>query len=444
MIHKICVVGLGYIGLPTASIFASNGFEVFGVDVNPTVVEIINNGDIHIEEPGLKTVVQAAIRSGNFKAGTVPVEADAYILAVPTPITHDKKADLSYVEAAARSILPKLRKGNLVILESTSPPLTTVNVLIPILEETGLRVGEDLFVAYSPERVLPGRILKELISNSRIIGGVNSQSAEVARGLYASFVEGEIFVSDSTTAEMVKLVENTFRDVNIALANELAVICGQLGINALDVIHLANKHPRVNLHRPGPGVGGHCISVDPWFLVERFPNDSRIIGLSRRINDEMPYRVASLVMDYTNHIKNPKITVLGVSYKGNVDDTRESPALAIIAGLVQAGLEVSIYDPHVRYFDYELSGLEAAFQNSDCVLLVADHEEFRYLNPAELHNLVRSPLVIDTRGFLSLGLWQQAGFECLQLGDVELPLAKWQETVVKQADAVAPMSVLGA
>lgn len=420
-IKQICVLGLGYIGLPTASIFANSGFRVLGVDVNPSVVDIINRGDIHIEEPGLKTVVQAAIYSGNLKAALSPAEADAFIIAVPTPITHDKQADLSYVAAAARAILPHLRPGNLVILESTSPPRTTVDLLVPILEESGLKVGDELFVAHSPERVLPGRILKELIENSRIIGGINPPSSEAAKALYQSFVEGEIFMTDATTAEMVKIMENTYRDVNIALANELAILSGTLGINAWEVVQLANHHPRVHLHQPGPGVGGHCISVDPWFLVEKLPEDARIIGLARRINDEMPYRVAAFLEQRLGGSKR-KVTVLGVTYKGNVDDTRESPALSVIAALKERNIEVGVYDPHVKHFECELSSLEEAFRDSDCVLLLADHNEFKYLNPSELIKLVRTPFVVDTRKVLNLDLWKTAGFETCLLGQTKLPI----------------------
>lgn len=420
MIQSICVIGLGYIGLPTASIFASNGFRVHGVDVDPRVVETINRGEIHIEEPGLRTLVQAAIHSGNLRAGLTPVEADAFILAVPTPVTHDHKADLSYVEAAARSILPHLRPGALVILESTSPPRTTQDVLLPILAESGLKLGTELFVAHSPERVLPGKILKELIQNSRVVGGVTPESSQRARDLYASFVEGQIFLTDATTAEMVKLMENTYRDVNIALANELAVLCGKLGINAWDVVRMANHHPRVHLHQPGPGVGGHCISVDPWFLVEALPEDAQLIALARRINDGMPHRVAAVLRERLVGLSRPKVTLLGVTYKGNVDDTRESPALEVIADLKEAGCEIGIYDPHVKDFAYPLSSLEEAFRDADAVVLLADHAEFKYLSPRELRHLVRQPLLLDTRKALNLASWREAGFETLLLGEIPL------------------------
>lgn len=417
----ICVIGLGYIGLPTASVFASNGYQVLGVDVNPRIVDTINRGGIHIEEPGLKTVVQAAIHSGKLKASLVPMEADAFILAVPTPITEDKRADLSFVEASARAIVPYLRAGNLVILESTSPPRTTVDLLVPILEESGLRVGEDLFLAHSPERVLPGRILKELIENSRIIGGVNPASAERARQLYASFVEGEILLTDATTAEMVKVMENTYRDVNIALANEVAILCGKLKINAWDVIRFANHHPRVHLHNPGPGVGGHCISVDPWFLVECLPGDARLIGMARKINDEMPHRVAAYVRENLEGIPNPKVTLLGVTYKGNVDDTRESPAFEVIADLKGHGIEVGIYDPHVECFQHELSTMEAAFSHSDCVVLMVDHDEYKHLDPVKLGSLMRRKFLIDTRLLLDSAAWKDAGFGVRLLGKELLP-----------------------
>lgn len=419
--QTVCIIGLGYIGLPTASILASNGFNVHGVDVNPRVVDIINQGQIHIEEPGLQTVVHAAIHSGNFRASLTPTHADVFILAVPTPITHDKRADLSYVEAAARSILPYLKAGDLVLLESTSPPRTTEDILAPILAQSGLTIGEDLFLAYSPERVLPGRILKELIENSRVIGGINRASAERAREVYSRFVKGEIFLTDATTAEMVKLMENTYRDVNIALANELAIMSGKLGISAWDVIQAANHHPRVHLHNPGPGVGGHCISVDPWFLVEQLPEDARLISMARRTNDSMPHRIAAFVLNLLKDIQTPKVTVLGVTYKGNVDDTRESPALAVIADLKAAGVEVGIYDPHVTRFVHELSERAKAFDGSDCVLLLTDHQEFKQLDPVDKFNRVRRQVLVDTRKTLDAERWRKAGFECHLLGQARLP-----------------------
>ncbi|MCE3235264.1 MAG: nucleotide sugar dehydrogenase [Vampirovibrio sp.] len=414
---EISVLGLGYIGLPTASILATNGYIVKGVDVSPSVVDIINKGGIHIEEPGLKTLVQAAVNSGNLKAYIQPQQADVYILAVPTPITEDKRADLSYVEAAARSILPLLKHGDLVILESTSPPGTTVDFLCPILAESGLELGTDLFVAHCPERVLPGKIIKELIQNTRIIGGINEASARMSRDIYASFVEGDMHLTDATTAEMVKIMENTYRDVNIALANELARISPSLNINAWDVIRFANLHPRVNIHSPGPGVGGHCISVDPWFIVEKFPETARIISQARHINDFMPEFTYRMLLDTVKDIPNPKITLLGLTYKPDVDDIRESPALKLRELIEQNNdLRLAVYDPHVKHFDYELSGLEAAFKDSDCILLMVDHAEFKYINPRQVASIVRSRNVIDTRNALHRNDWTEAGFQVRLLG----------------------------
>lgn len=427
---EISVLGLGYIGLPTASILATNGFVVHGVDVSQPVVDIINKGGIHIEEPGLKTLVQAAVNSGNLKAYTQPQMADVYILAVPTPITEDKKADLTYVESAARSILPLLKRGDLVVLESTSPPGTTKDFLCPILAESGLELGVDLFVAHCPERVLPGKIIKELIQNIRIIGGLNQQSAEMARQIYLSFVEGEMHLTDATTAEMVKIMENTFRDVNIALANELAQIAPRLEVNAWDVIKFANLHPRVNIHTPGPGVGGHCISVDPWFVVEKFPETAQLISKARHINDFMPEYTYQLLLDTVKDIPNPKVTLLGLTYKPDVDDVRESPALKILERIKEnPEIRLSVYDPHVKHFDHELSGLEEAFRDSDCVLLAVDHAEFKFINPRQVASVVRSRNVIDTRNALSPKDWQEAGFHYRLLGKAHSEVQKPMEKV---------------
>lgn len=423
---QISVLGLGYIGLPTASILATHGFTVHGMDVNPQAVEIINQGNIHIEEPGLKTLVQAAVKSGNLKAYTQPQPADIYIIAVPTPITHDKRADLRCVAAAAQSIRPLLKKGDLVILESTSPPGTTLEFLCPILAESGLSLGEDLLVAHCPERVLPGNIIQELMQNMRVIGGLNEASAQAAKKMYTAFVEGAIYLTDATTAEMTKIMENTYRDVNIALANELAQIAPRLGISAWDVIRFANLHPRVNIHQPGPGVGGHCISVDPWFIVERFPEAARIISQARNLNDFMPEFTYRMLLNTLKRIRplsedassRPfKITLLGVTYKPDVDDVREAPALKII-DLIRENpeLRLSIYDPHVKHFEHELAGFEEAFRDSDCILLTVDHSEFRYLNPRRLAPLMRSCNVIDTRNALNQRDWAEAGFNYCLLG----------------------------
>lgn len=413
---KVCVLGLGYIGLPTASVLASNGFEVVGVDVTQRVVDTVNRGDIHIEEPGLQTVVRAAIQSGNLRAALEPEPADVYIIAVPTPITEDKRADMTYVRRATESIVPHLRKGALVILESTSPPGTCRDLLCPILQTSGLQVGDDVFLAHCPERVLPGKILKELIDNDRVIGGFSRVGAERARELYSTFVEGEIFLTDVTTAEMVKIVENTFRDVNIALANELALLCEDLGIDVWEVTRYANRHPRVNVHAAGPGVGGHCISVDPWFLVEKHPAQTKLVRLARERNDGMPAHVVDVCKSLVCDVTNPKVAVLGLAYKGNVDDLRESPALHVLELLRDAGVEVGVYDPHVKHAPCECDSLEAAISGADLLLLMTDHAEFKYLNPRQIAKAMRGRAVFDTRNLLEHGDWIEAGFHVRLLG----------------------------
>lgn len=417
--NSVCVLGLGYIGLPTASILATHGFTVIGVDVNEKVIARLKEGKPHIQEPGLRTIVEAAVKSGNLILRTKPEETDAFIIAVPTPVTPEKKADLSFVKAAAESIVPVLRPGNLVVLESTCLPGTAENFLTPILARSGMRIGQEVFVAYCPERVLPGKILKEIVENDRVIGGINPESAAKAKELYGAFVEGKLFLTDATTAEMVKLIENTYRDVNIALANELAIVCEELGINAWEVIELANRHPRVSLHNPGPGVGGHCLPVDPWFVVEKFPTQARLIRLSREINDRQPYRVFELVAEMTRNIPGPKVAVLGVTYKGNVDDIRESPATVLIELLKERGYSVAAHDPYVKEFEHELVSLEEAFRGADCAVAMADHDQYRYLDPNTLGKLMRNRQVLDTRRVLNAAVWRSAGFRVKVLGSGE-------------------------
>lgn len=421
-VNKICVVGLGYIGLPTASMFASHGFQVHGVDVNPTVIETLKSGRIHIEEPGLATVVNAAIKSGNLTVNLKPAEADVFIIAVPTPYHHSDggvpTADMSYVKSATQSILPFLKKGNLVILESTSPAGTTRDLIAPLIEEKGFVPGRDVGVAYCPERVIPGQALKELIGNDRVIGAIDQAWGEHTRKLYKSFVAGEVFITEPTVAEMVKLLENTYRDVNIALANEVALLCEKLGINAWEVIQIANRHPRVNVHRPGPGVGGHCISVDPWFIVEKFPDDANLIHLARTINDKMPHYVAQTALRLLQDVANPKVTVLGLAYKGNVDDDRESPAVAVVRLLKQQlpSAEISIYEPHVESKEFPNSGIQEAFSGAHLALLLTPHDEYRFLDPEEVGRLMASRVIFDTHNFLKAERWLPAGFKLHVLG----------------------------
>lgn len=413
---KVCVLGLGYIGLPTASILANNGLQVIGVDVNRSIVETIQRGQIHIDEPGLNTIVRAAVNSGNLTAKFRPEQADIYIIAVPTPTGNNGQADLRFVISATESIVPQLKAGNLVILESTCPPRTSVDVIVPILKKSGLNVGEEIFLAHCPERVLPGNILHELVYNNRIIGGINDKSALAAQKLYERFVQGNIVITDATSAEMAKLMENTFRDVNIALANELCKIAFDIKLNAIEVIKLANMHPRVNIHQPGPGVGGHCLAVDPWFIVEK-SEYAELIKLGRKINDSMPSFVVKRIEQLVEGISDPKITILGVAYKGNVDDTRESPATDIIRQLLEEKFTVAVFDPHVNHYQYDLCDIEAAFVNSDLAVILADHKEFKYLSPEELGKLMKHKKMIDTRNCVSHEAWKAAGFFVEVLGN---------------------------
>lgn len=417
--RKICVIGLGYIGLPTSAMFATHGFKVIGIDVNRKVVEALNQGKIIIEEPYLDIMVQAAVRSGNLLAETVPEQADAFIIAVPTPILSDKTADMSYVVAATESILPFLKKGDIVVLESTSPTGTVDGLMIPILEKTGLKIGEELFVGHSPERVLPGKILWELVNNNRIVGGIDRVSAEKIRDLYKIFVNGEIYLTTATTAEMCKMMENTYRDVNIALANELAKICEGASINAWEVIELCNKHPRVNIHQPGPGVGGHCLAVDPWFIVEKYPDIARIICLSRVTNDSMPHHITAKIQEILADIKGKKkITILGVAYKANIDDLRESPILELIDLIEKLDdYSISVYDPYVKRLKYQTASVIDAARNSDLIILAVNHDCFRELPLAEMIRTMRNKVMFDTRNFFSREVIEEMGAEYYLLGD---------------------------
>ena len=295
--QNVCVIGLGYIGLPTATLIANNGFKVYGMDPVERVVETVNRGEIHIVEPGLAAYVKKAVSSGNLHADVKPHEADVFILAVPTPFKGDKEPDLSFVESATREIAPFVKEGNLIILESTSPVGTTEKVQKWVLEERTDLVGKNLYFAHCPERVLPGKIVEELPHNDRIIGGIDAESTKKTVEFYGHFVTGALLSTDARTAEMAKLTENSFRDVNIAFANELSIICDKLGIDVWELIRLANRHPRVNILQPGPGVGGHCIAVDPWFIVDSAPRDARLIRVAREVNDSKPHVVMEKVYE---------------------------------------------------------------------------------------------------------------------------------------------------
>jgi UDP-N-acetyl-D-mannosaminuronic acid dehydrogenase len=418
----VCVLGLGYIGLPTASLFATHGLRVIGVDVDSRIVQVLNGGDIHIEECGLRDLFNAAVTAGNLLIKCAPEPADVFIIAVPTPIYPDRTADMRAVLGATESIVPYLRPGNLVVLESTSPAGTTVDLVRPILERSGLRAGPDFKLVYSPERVLPGKILKEMVENARVIGGIDRVSAEAGRDLYAAFVKGEIVLTDTTTAEMVKLMENTFRDVNIALANEFALMAEKRGVNVWEAINIANRHPRVNILWPGPGVGGHCIAVDPWFLVEAAPEQARLIRQARLVNDGMPEHVAEMVQRMVRDTAS--VAVLGLTFKADVDDTRESPALEITKRLIRAGLDVRAFDPHVRKLpglkNHLVTSLYQAIQGADAVVILVDHKEFKSLTPDKL-TLMRGRTVVDTRNCLNPVTWHDSSFEIARLGAPLLP-----------------------
>lgn len=419
-IETLCVLGLGYIGLPTASTFATHGLKVVGVDVNQRVVDILRNGEVHLHEPGLRTLVQAAFGSGNLSVSETPEPADAFIIAVPTPITEDKRADLRYVREAAESIVPYLRPGNLVVLESTSPPGTTANFLAPILSDSGLRAGEDFHLAYSPERVLPGRILQELLENARVIGGLTPESARAGRDLYALFVRGEIHLTDATTAEMVKLMENTFRDVNIALANEFARLGEHFGVDIWQAIELANLHPRVSILRPGPGVGGHCISVDPWFLVEAAGDRAALIRQARLVNDSQPAYVVERLAAALGGLAGREVAALGLAYKADVDDLRESPAIEVVRHIVDRGARVRTFEPYSPGAEvpgaHLAASLEEALQGAEAVVLLVDHQDFRSLEPAWAAGLMKGSTALDTRGVWSVEAWGASGFRLLTLG----------------------------
>jgi UDP-N-acetyl-D-mannosaminuronic acid dehydrogenase len=398
---KLVTIGLGYIGLPTSIMFAKHGVDVIGVDVQQEVVDSLNHGKIHIEEPGLQEALEEVMETGKFKASTEPEKADAFIIAVPTPNKDDqyKSVDLKYVLSAVENMIPYLEKNNTVIVESTIAPRTTDDHVKPLLEKAGFTIGEDLFLVHCPERVLPGQIMHELIYNNRIIGGVTEACKQAGANLYRTFVQGELILTDAKTAEMSKLMENTYRDVNISLANELVKICTKLGINALDVIEMANKHPRVNLHSPGPGVGGHCLAVDPYFIVAEAPEQAKIIYQARDINVSMPSFVVEQVAKILGGIEDKKITVFGLTYKGNVDDVRESPAMDIYGELKAAGAkEVVAYDPHVKK-DWVEKDIEVAVKNSSLVLVLTDHSEFKSIETNDLAGMAVKQ-IFDTKNIV--------------------------------------------
>lgn len=409
---RVCVVGLGYIGLPTAAVLASRGVEVLGVDVNRKVIDTLKEGRVHIVEPELDIVVRAVVESRRLRPVPKPEPADAFVIAVPTPFTAGHKPDLSYVEAATASVAPVLAKGNLVILESTSPVGTTRQVSRWLAKARPdltfpheVANGADVSIAYCPERVLPGHALRELVENDRVIGGMTLACSQSAKTLYEIFVSGKCLITDADTAEMVKLTENAFRDVNIAFANELSLVCDKLGIDVWQLIKLANHHPRVNILQPGPGVGGHCIAIDPWFIVDSAPEQARLIRTAREVNDGKP----SFVLDKVRAAAKangakPVVACLGLSFKADVDDLRESPALDIVNHLAAEGIaeELLVVEPHIdslpgklrEFKSVRLTSAEEAVRDAEVVVLLVNHKAFASIT----RDRIDGKKIIDTRG----------------------------------------------
>jgi UDP-N-acetyl-D-mannosaminuronic acid dehydrogenase len=404
---SVCVLGLGYIGLPTAATLAAAGLSVKGVDVREDIVDTLNAGEAHFSEPDLDMLVQGAVATGRLKAFTEPQPADAFIITVPTPINGDKTPDMSFVEAAAKSLAPALEPGNLVLLESTSPLGATASIAAIIRKERpDLTGGDDLKVslAYCPERILPGQMVRELVENDRIVGGLTPEDSARARDLYKTFVRGEIHETDAITAEMVKLIENAYRDVNIAFANEIANIGEAHGIDPWEAIGLANRHPRVNILSPGPGVGGHCIAVDPWFLITQNRKLAGLMAEARNVNDGRPETIIAKIEAAATERDSKRISCLGLAYKPNVDDLRESPAVEIARSLAERGYEVSVVEPHIDTLPDSLEGVEnlalrpldEALAASSVVALLVAHTSF-----ADVIGYLGDKAVVDT-----VGLWR--------------------------------------
>ncbi|WP_031433182.1 UDP-N-acetyl-D-mannosamine dehydrogenase [Methylomarinum vadi] len=407
--NRISVIGLGYIGLPTAAVIASRGIEVVGVDVSEHAVNTINQGKIHIVEPDLDMLVQSAVTTGKLRATTEAEPADAFIIAVPTPFKDGFKPDLSYIEAAVKKVAAVLQKGNLVILESTSPVGTTEKIsrwMSEVREDLNFphQGGDeaDILIAHCPERVLPGYVIQELVANDRVIGGITPKCAARAQDLYKIFVKADCLITDARTAEMAKLTENSFRDVNIAFANELSIICDRLGINVWELIKLANRHPRVNILNPGAGVGGHCVAVDPWFIVDSAPEQARLIRTAREVNDSKPEFVLNKVRKVAAEFKQPKIACLGLAFKADIDDLRESPAVAITQKIIEEEIgEIMVVEPHIKSLPaklnqahVKLTGLAEGLEAANIIVTLTDHSVFKQVKLTTLNEKV----IIDARG----------------------------------------------
>ena len=383
---KACFMGLGYIGLPTAIIAAENGIEVIGVDINPQVVEMTNKGEIHIVEPGLQELCQQVVASGHLKASVEPEVSDVYLIVVPTPFKGNHEPDISYVETATRSVIPLLKKGDLFVIESTSPVGTTEK-MTQLIFSLRPELKDNIFIAYCPERVLPGNVIYELVHNDRVIGGIDEESTETAVGFYSRFVKGTLHKTNSKTAEMCKLTENSSRDVQIAFANELSLICDKAGINVWKLIELANKHPRVNILQPGAGVGGHCIAVDPYFITAEFPYESQLIAKSREINNYKAFWCAEkiekeMLKFELQHHRKPVVAMMGLAFKPNIDDLRESPAKYITTKVMQShnNADILVVEPNVKEHKvFKLTDYKVAYEKADIVVFMVAHNEFKEL-----------------------------------------------------------------
>ena len=408
--NKICVIGLGYIGIPTAVMFASKDYEVIGVDIRDSVVNSINNKLLPIKEKGLEQLFLSNI----FKATTKPIESDIYIICVGTPIDDDNNVNLDAVISASKSISSLIKPNDLIILESTIPPGTTDDIVLPILESEHLKAGEHFYLVHSPERVIPGNLLEELVSNDRVMGGVSKTGAIKAKELYSCFVEGNIYLANAKTAETSKLMENTYRNVNIAFANEVAQVCEKLKINAWKVIELANKHPRVNILNPGPGVGGHCIPVDPWFIVEKTKDQSQLIKLALEKNRDMPQFTAEKIYSILGNNKNFKICLLGCTFKANTDDIRESPTFEL-EKILNKNNYVTIYDPNIE--DYSKIDLYESCKNCDAIILMVDHKQFKDIDIPKLRKVMNKNYILDTKNLLDKKQYISKGFSYYLLGD---------------------------